>query len=434
MRIFTVHDLENRLKIPQSRHSTVCSGVSVDSRYTQPGQLFIALPGSKTSGSNYVREAVSKGATAAIVDENFSGPIDIPLLKVPDTLLAFQQLAHSLFDTWHPKIAAITGSVGKSTTKEFLRTILQERYKTAASKGNQNSQIGLPLSLLNETSGEEEALVLEMGMTEKGHIRRLVDIAPPDIVVITRVDLVHAKNFESIHEIARAKAEIMSHPKTQIAVIHRDIENFAEIKNFGTCRKISFGMHSQDADYSGSLLDQNISQFPLRGIHLQHNFLAAVIVAREWGLTWEEIRLAIPKLRLLSSRMEEIEKDGVLFLNDSYNAAEISVKAALDSLPTPKKGGRRFAVLGEMLELGKYSEECHRRVATHALDKLDGLFLIGPGTQPMQEVWSAQRREVDIFCDKQALKEALKKQILPGDVVLIKGSRFWELGKIVEEW
>lgn len=421
------------------------AGVSVDSRLITSNQVFFALKGARVDGHASLAEAASKGAAAAVVNQSYDGnDFGLPLLRVEDGLQALQNLAKSILSQRKSKIVAVTGSVGKTTTKDFITALLQKKYCVGSSPGNSNSKIGLPLAILNHTTGKEDFLVLEMGMTSAGEISDLIQIAPPHIAVITSVALVHACNFSSLEEIALAKGEILAHPKTTLGIIAREIEAYEAIKSIGTCRKLSFSTSSRQADYC---LEGTAKQFkvrcfgednlslpclPVPGKHNRHNFLAAVAVARSLHISWDEIAQAIPLLTLPERRLQTVEKNGIIFINDSYNASPVAVKAALAALPRPKLGGKRIAVIGAMLELGKFSERCHRDIAEAALQKVEHLLCLGEECLPMQEIWKKADKEANLFKTLPELMEALKTIVRPGDVVLLKGSRSKELWKVLD--
>lgn len=421
------------------------TGVAVDSRLVKPGELFFALKGDHVDGHDYLSEVASKGAAGAVVNKNYpGGSYGLPLFFVEDVLKALQMLARETLAARKPLVVAVTGSVGKTTTKEFIAGLLRSKYVVAASPGNSNSQIGLPLAVLNHTEGKEDVLVLEMGMTDKGHLAGLVEMAPPHIAVITTTALVHACNFSGLEEIGRTKAEIFSHPQTQVGILDRTIINYDELAQIGGCRKLSFALDHPAADFSLRIESYKMSistsdgvgllpVLPLPGLHNRHNFLAAVTVARTLGLEWEEIARAMPLLQLPERRLEMVEREGVLFVNDSYNANELSLKAALSSLPTPRDGGNRIAVIGEMVELGKFSRGCHRAVAEYALDRVDQLFCFGKECLVMREVWQGAQRPVIWAEERLEIVRKLREVLNPGDVVLLKGSRAKGTWKVLEE-
>lgn len=421
-------------------------GVSVDSRLHQPENLFFALPGAKSDGHHYLQEVALKGAAGAVVKKEYKGPhYGLTLLHVADPLAALQNLGKKILQRSKSRIVAVTGSVGKTTTKDFITTVLKEKFRVASSPGNSNSQIGVPLAILNHTDGKEDIIILEMGMTHPGDVRKLVDIAPPECAVITSVALVHACNFGSIDEIARAKAEILMHPLTKVGIINRDIINCTEISKIGPCKKISFAYANPLADYtvqpheSDCLtvkfqeLIHELGKFPITGKHNQTNFLAVVACANYFGMSWDEIATGMSKLVLPALRWQTIERDGIYFINDSYNASPIAVKAALENIPNPKPGARKIAVLADMLELGQYSEKSHREIGHYALNFVDLMFCYGTECRYILDCWRKADRHVQWFSQRTDLACALEKNLKAGDVVLIKGSRGTQIYKLLDE-
>lgn len=420
------------------------AGFSIDSRTIKPGEIYVALKGAKVDGHEFLNEVKSKGAKAAIISKTYEGVCDLPLIKVDDPLTYLQQLAQKFLQHHSIRIVAITGSMGKTTSKEFTAALLKSRYKVAYSPGNSNSQVGLPLAILNQMSGEEEILVLEMGMTGYNQISKLVQIAPPEVALITTVQLVHAENFDSLSDIARAKAEIFSHPATKLGILNRDIVNFDEISLIGNFEKRSFSINSAHADYYLNIANATVyskwessnvrlAPLPVPGQHQYNNLLGACVVARYFDVEWQLINQTIAQLELPEKRLQFVEHKGILFLNDSYNAAEMSVKAALETLPNPREGGKKIAVLGSMMELGKFSEGCHRRVGEFALNHVDTLCCFGRECEPISQVWKEAGRSVELFTDREKMMEFLRKALQPNDVVLLKGSRSKELWKVIED-
>lgn len=427
--------------------NALCCGVSVDSRLHQSDNLFFALSGAKTDGHQYLEEVALKGAAGAVVKNDYPGPdYGLTLIYVEDPLVALQNLAKNILQRSKARVIGVTGSLGKTTTKDFLTTILKEKYVVASSPGNSNSQIGLPLAILNHTDGYEDIVVLEMGMTHPGQIRKLIEIVPPECVIITSVALVHACNFNSLDEIVFAKAEILEHPNTKVAIVNRDIINYSKIEKVGTCRKISFAFNNPLADYSVHSQEiENLSvkfkdeifhlgTFPVRGKHHQTNFMSVVACARYFDMDWDEITAGMGKLVLPALRGREVVKDGILFINDSYNAAELSVKAALENLPAPTQpGGRKIAVLADMLELGQFSEKAHNEIGNHALNFVDLMFCYGTECRHILDCWQKANRPVQWFLQREELIPALRAHMKTGDVVLIKGSRGTQILKLLDE-
>lgn len=445
MRLMTLKEICQILSIDDNVRSITPTGFSTDTRTLKPGELYIALRGERVDGHDCLEHAKKQGACAALVEAAYSGPdFGLILLKVENPLTALQQLAKTLLQKDQLRIAAITGSLGKTTTKEFLRTLLSTKYRVSASPGNSNSQVGIPLTILNHTDGLEDILVLEMGMTHPKQIANLIEIAPPEMAILTTVALVHAWNFDSLEDIVRAKAEIFTHPKTQYAIVHRDLPNYDEIKRIGTCKKVSFSASGTQADYTIALKDDGLwvtekgntfllGSIALPGRHNVHNLLAAIAGARYFDVSWEQIRSAIPELQLPERRLQFVNHKGIRILNDAYNAAELSVKSALESLPKPEGNGIKIAVLGSMMELGKFSDDCHRQVGEHALKHVERVFCLGVETQPIYDLWKKEGRPAEIFTDRQSLVNSLRKVVKPCDVILLKGSRSKELWKVIEE-
>lgn len=424
-------------------------GYAVDTRLLKPHDLYFALPGARVDGHDFLKTAAEKGASGAIVKIDYQGPdFGLPLLYSKDVLETLQTFAKIKLKNLKTRVIAVTGSLGKTTTKDFVSELLKTKYKLTVSPGNNNSQIGLPLTILNHVLKDHEYVVLEMGMTTAGHLKKLVEIAPPYAAIVTMVALVHACNFDSIEEIAKAKAEIFSHPDTKIGIYHHEsnMANILGTSGHGHCKKVSFSSSSDNADYCLKIIndelhiseDKKNSSFALPflslpGIHNTHNFLAAVALAREIGVSFQEIKSAISSLKLPEKRLQFVEKYGALFVNDAYNASEVSIKAALDSLPKPKLGAKRIAVLGEIVELGKFSKMCHSSVADYALSRVDHMLCYGMGCIPILECWKAANRPVVWALERSEIVMALRELLESGDVVLLKGSNATGASKVLEE-
>lgn len=420
------------------------NGICADSRLLNAGEVFFALPGAKVDGHQFLKQVSEQGALAAVVLTTYEGSdYGLTLIRVNDVLKALQVLARKVLEARKPRVIAVTGSVGKTTTKDFLTTILREKFKVASSPGNSNSQVGLPLAILNHTTGDEDILILEMGMTESGQISKLIEIAPPHIALLTTVEYAHACNFKSIDDIARSKAEIFLSPKTTLGILPTGIPIFDEVRKSGSCPKETFttGIHGADYNLQETLRgitvkaenqSINLPHLSVPGKHNLHNLCAAIAVARSLHMEWEEIARVIPKLELPERRLQSIEKNGVLFINDSYNAIPVAVKAALKSLPAPKAGCKRIAVIGDMMELGELTERMHSEVAQVALENVDHMLCFGIHCKPIQEIWSKANKPVSLHTDLDELVAELKKQMKPGDVVLLKGSRSKGLWRVLE--
>lgn len=417
------------------------TGYQIDSRLVGPGELFFALRGEKNDGHAFLKEVQARGASAAVVSCRYEGPdYGLVLLPVEDPADALRKLARELLGQAKVKIVAITGSVGKTTTKDFTAALLEGKYRVGKTLQSQNSKLTLPLTVLNRR-GDEEVLVLEMGMSEPGDIRRLVEIAPPDIAVVTKVGLAHAAFFPGgLMEIAKNKGEIFSHPKTKLAILDHEYLSLSPKRDLDTW---SFSLKNREADYYLSLSDDRALvdekgtrayafDIPFEQTHILHNFLCAVCVARAMQMDWDEISRRIPFLTLPKMRFEHVEKEGVHFINDAYNANPESMRAALQGLPIFRQGAKKIGVLGSMKELGEQSASLHEEVGRLAQGSVDHLLVMGEEAIPLYKTFQESKKPAEFFVDHQSLALRLKEIINAGDVVLIKGSRSMNMETILE--
>ena len=449
MNLYSWQEFYRWLDVQQenSENEKKITGVAVDSREVKPGNVFFALSGQKTNGHCYLEDVAKKGALAAVVEKSYQGPsFGLRLIRVNHPLEALQAAAKKRLQETSVKVIAVTGSLGKTSTKEFLYALLKESYKVTASSGNKNSQIGLALVCLNELQGDEEYLVLEMGMSMKGHIEKLVQIAPPQIALITYVALVHAENFASIDEIAKAKAEIFSSPKTELAFINYDSDcRDVLISSVRSSYKTYSLQKDSKADFylqrseSQLVLFEGRQQIELPFIklpaeHMYMNLLAALAVASSCGVSKEAMKEALLKLEIPKARLQEVSKKGVLFINDAYNAAEVSMKGALLALKARADGKRKVAILGHMRELGTFSAACHKRVGECALESVDRLICLGEDCKELVAVWESKKRQVNWFLDFDEMMHFIKEEVQEGDLVLVKGARSLQLEKVIESF
>ncbi len=387
------------------------SGYQMDSRLVRSGDLFFAIVGEKSDGHDFLEKVASKGASGAVVSKNYLGPsYGLKLLRVDNVGESLREMARISLKKAPVPVIAVTGSVGKTTTKDFIATLLEAKYRVGKTVGSQNSKLTLPLTILNRAS-DIEVLILEMGMSEMGDLKRLISIAPPTIAVLTKVALVHAVSFPGgLAEIAKAKAEIFSHPETKIAISNQAKEH------------IPFS--SKDV--------LHFSELPFKEDHFLHNLAAAVCVAKKMGLSEAQILSQIPKLTLPKMRFERIEKRGVLFINDAYNAGPESMKAALKSVQKIKAKGKKIAVLGSMKDLGDFCEQSHEQVGLYAGEVVDHLLAFGVEAEMLFKAFLESKKPAEFFLEKDLLKKRLKEIINEGDVVLVKGSRSLQMEQVIE--
>lgn len=407
----------------------------IDSRDVGENGVFFALRGARVDGHSYLEEVARRGALAAVVARDYRGPSwGLKLLRVDSVQAALHTLAGRAFAARREKVVAITGSMGKTTTKEFSATLLEAKYRVFKTSGNRNTQLSLPLALLN-LDRDYDVMVLEMGMSARGQIEQLAAIAPPDLAMVTRiapagiVDLVGG-----LKAVAEAKSEIFSQPRTRFGLIGAQAARFDSILYRGNIPKKIYG---PEGDYRlwaqrGGVRVEDSPLLPLgfEASHLLENALGAIACARMFGLSWHEIGQATCKLKPVAKRFEQIEKEGVTFIQDSYNANPDSVVEALSNLP--KARGRRLGVLGAMADLGPYTHYYHTLVGEAACHHLDQLLCIGDEARPLFQVFKRSGKPAQFFRELTEIREALAALVEPGDVVLIKGANALKLWTLLE--
>ncbi len=423
-----------------------------DSREVGEGDLFVALKGERTDGHRFVPDALDAGAGAVMVNEEWFRRYDLgdlPVIVVPDTLVALQSLAsywRSLFS--EVKVIGITGSIGKSSTKEVISAVLSQRYHVTRSRRSYNNEIGLPLSVL-EVTPDTDVVVLEMGGAYAfGEISQLAQIAKPTIGVVTNVSHSHLGRMGSLDAIAETKAELVEAlPADGLAVLNIDDPRVRAMSSRATCRVVYFGTDPA-ADYYATDLEshgiegiaftlhhgdvQSYVSVPLMGRHSVHMALVGIAVGTELGLSLADILRGFqtPDIQLRLLLLPGV--NGATVLDDSYNANPASCIAALNLL-VELDATRRIAVFGDMYELGSYEEEGHRLVGGRAAETVDALYTMGPRARLIaaEAVKARPSLPVEMFDDKRALEDALRRDLRPGDLVLIKGSRGLELETLV---
>ncbi len=424
-------ELLSNLSLTQKKEGFF-SGFCIDSRKAFQGCIFFALKGKKTDGHQHLKEVAEKKATAAFVEEGYSGEsFGLSLIRVKDVLETLQTLAKKSLERFPVCLLAITGSVGKTTVKAFLKTLLTPYFDVGASEGNYNTEIGLPLALLNRK--KQKYFIAEMGMKKKGDIAFLTHLAEPYAALITEITYSHAENFPGgLQEIAQAKKEIFSSSKTRLFLAPKRF-CFQEEGSF-----ISFCQKDPSADFflrkEGEIREKEGSFFfssPFKENFLQYNFLAAYALARSLGLSQQQIRERIPFLQkvFLPGRFEKISLGNSWLINDTYNASFASMKASLQNIPTPKGKGKKIAVLAEMKELGSFSQKLHKAIFEEALKRVDFLFLLGESYRDL----SQKDPRVYFFEEKKALEKELLPFLGKEDVVLVKGARSFSMETVVEE-
>jgi UDP-N-acetylmuramoyl-tripeptide--D-alanyl-D-alanine ligase len=443
-------------------------GAAIDSRMVTSGSMFIALPGEREDGHDFVKDTFNQGATVALIQRDL--PFDClqfdlreqwqpeagveigddPIcIRVDDSLQAMQKIAGFYRRQLEIRVIGITGSVGKSTTKELAAEVLNQRYNTLKSPGNLNNEIGLPLTLLNLTNQHERS-VLEMGFYVPGEIEFLCDLAKPQVGVVTNIGTVHAERAGSIDEISRGKAELVKAlpPGPEgLAILNYDDPRVKQMADLTEARVFYYGT-SPDADlwadhieglgldgirfrlhYRSEILHLRV---PLIGRHSVHTALRAAAVGLNEELTWQEIvdgmQTGRDQLRLVAVRAES----GALLLDDTYNASPESTMAALNLLED--LDGRKVAVLGDMLELGQYERQGHEMVGSRAAEVASELVTVGERAKLIAYAASQAgmaRNKIKEFETSNQAVEFLAQHLTPQDVVLVKGSRGMQMELIV---
>jgi UDP-N-acetylmuramoyl-tripeptide--D-alanyl-D-alanine ligase len=418
------------------------SGWSIDSRTLAPGDLFIALRGENHDGHDYVKAALEKGAAGALVERDPGNPA---LLIVEDTLAALQKLAGWARCRWAGKVVAVTGSAGKTTTKDVIAHLLAVEMAVGKTIGNLNNHVGLPLSILR-LPDESRAAVLEMGMNHAGEIRALARIARPDVGVVTNVGYAHVEAFGSVEAVARAKSELIEElPADGVAVLNADDPLVSAFREVHRGSVVTFGL-AESADVRAEDVELGVEtvrfrcggirfESPLVGRHGLSNVLAGLAVARVFSIPLERLREAVRSLAPGKMRGERLEHNGVIIWNDSYNSNPEAARAMIDVLrSTPAR--RRVAVLGEMLELGPSTEPLHRDigryVAAQGIDVLVGIR--GAARFTVEEAVRSGLSEgaAYFFEDPAAAGDFLSGMLREGDAVLFKGSRGVKVERALE--
>ena len=434
------------------------AGVSIDSRTVHPGELFVAIHGPRHDGHDHVAAALERGAVAALVAAQKVGgypdAIRAKCVVVDDTFVALKQFARAVREAWGGKIAGVTGSVGKTTTKEILAALLGARFRTLKSEGNFNNEYGLPLTLfrLDET---HQAAVLEMGMSRRGELARLAEIARPDVGVVTRVAPAHLEFFASVDEIALAKRELIEglKGKDSTAVLNADDPRVAAFAAYAPGRVLTYGIENSAFFMAGNIEDRGALgttfdyvspqgrvrlELALPGRHVIANALASLAAASVWGIGIAEARVVLPGLRPPSMRGELLRlTDGAALINDSYNSSPAALQAMTSLLAATPGFRRRILAAGEMRELGRTSAELHREAGafaarTGAIDWVIGVE--GDAAQLIQGAVSAgiPQEQVRYFGSSADAADFLSGWLQPGDLLLVKGSRGVKMERIVE--
>lgn len=429
--------------------TVVIDKVSTDSRTIKHGELFVALRGENFDGHRFVEVVAATGAAGAIVESDWKGnvPQNFALIRAKETLLAYQQLAANYRKSLKLNVVAITGSNGKTSTKDFAAAVLARRFRVTKTQGNFNNHVGLPRTILEATS-QDEVAVWEIGMNHPGEIAVLSKIAAPDVGIITNIGVAHIEFMGSRERIAEEKGALAEAVGAEGTLILNADDSFSEgIAARARGKVILAGttagtIRASEVNQSGGATDFTIlegahrcrAQLPVPGLHMVQNALFAVAAGRVFGLSLEDCAAGLVAAPLTKARLQVKEIRGVQFLDDSYNANPDSMKAALRTLVELDAEGQRIAVLGEMRELGDESERGHREVGEIAAAlKVDHLIAIGNVAASISD--AAKRAGLENSSTVASTAEAaglLVELAAPGDLILIKGSRLARTEQVIE--
>jgi UDP-N-acetylmuramoyl-tripeptide--D-alanyl-D-alanine ligase len=447
-----------RGKLLQGEGNTFFQGISTDSRTVTEGELFIALKGFRFDGHHYVLEALEKKAGGVVIEEDKVGDIRWngyrakAVIAVKDTLFALGNIALDWRRKYRTPLVALTGSNGKTTTKEMIAACLETTFPILKTKGNLNNLIGLPLTLLTLTE-KERVVVLEMGMNVPGEIRRLTEIAEPDVGLITNIQEVHLEGMESLERLKEEKGELFRKMRRDGTIlVNQDDPRVVDLASDYPGQKITFGIEhpaevmakeirlgGAEGTFFTLILEGEAMEIHLRllGRHFIPNALSAIAAACLFGVEVKQVKEALENFQSIPMRMEIVPlKGGKTLINDAYNANPHSMELALETLVEAKGEGKAIAVLGDMLELGNFTKEAHEQLG-EKVSELSIDFLLALGEEAPIVVESAIRHgfpleRVRVVESHSEAISILKQMIQNGDWILVKGSRRMAMEKIVE--
>ena len=411
-----------------------------DTRIIQKGDMYVAIKGEKFDGNDFYKDAINKGAVACLMSKEPDEKIG-SIVLVENTVKAIQQIAAYKRSQVDIPVVAVTGSVGKTSTKDIVAAVMSQKYKVLKTQGNLNNDIGLPFTLLR--LHDENAIVVEMGMNHFGEISLLTSIAKPTLAIITNIGTAHIGNLGSRENILKAKLEILEGLQGNSVIINNDndlLSDWAE-KNKEKYNIITYGINNKNSKYvaedihsyedrSEYRIDGKEVVVPVGGEHFVLNSLCAIAVGRYFDIPMAKITEGISGFELTKGRMEiEKAKCGASIINDTYNANYDSMKAAIEYLEKIE-GKRKIAVLGDMKELGEYSESLHRKVGEEVKD-IDILITIGELAKCIEE--TADVREMLHFDNNESALEYLKKIMKKDDIILLKASNSMKFGDIAKK-
>jgi len=433
---------------PALKHLDI-SGVAIDSRKIETDFLFIPIKGARADGHAFIPQVMNDGALCTLCERHLEG-ISFPYILVTSCEQALKDLAKYYRETLNIKVIGITGSVGKTSTKEMVAAILKQKYKVLKTEGNYNNEIGLPLTIFNIRE-EHEIAILEMGISEFGEMHRLAAIAQPDIGVITNIGMAHMENLGSREGIMKAKTEMFDYLRPDAAVVLNGDDNMlSSISDVNGHKPTFFGLSESCDIYASGLWDMGLFgtgcnihfpdgelmiTIPVPGKHMLYNALAGAYIGRLLGLDYAQIKMGIESFTPISGRTNIIKTEHLTIIDDCYNANPVSMKASLDILVSGLQ--RKVAVIGDMFELGPQEKELHYDIGKYAAQKgIDAIFCIGAlsaETYQGAREHTAENSSILHFATKEDFLGKVKDLIQKGDTILVKASNGMAFSEIVKE-
>lgn len=423
------------------------SVITTDSRKIEKDSLFVPIVGERVDAHKFIPDVMSKEALATLSEKELPGA-DYPYIQIKSSLQAVKDIAEFYLKQLNIPVVGITGSVGKTSTKEVIASVLKEKYRTLKTQGNFNNELGLPLTVFRLRE-EDQIAVLEMGISDFGEMTRLTKIARPDTCVITNIGTCHLENLGDRDGVLKAKTEIFQTLKADgHIVLNGDDDKLITVQEYNGIRPVFFGLNPNRDVYADEIVSRGLKGMecqihlgedsfhvlvPMPGIHMVYNALAAACVGRIYGLTVEEIKAGIESLEAISGRFKMIETDKMLIVDDCYNANPMSMKASLDVLHDGS--GRRVAILGDMGELGENEIALHEEVGEHAAScGIDVCICVGKLSAHMAEAARKAGSELKVYYekDRESLLEHLAGYVQKGDTVLVKASHFMKFEEVVK--
>ncbi|HHT96296.1 MAG TPA: UDP-N-acetylmuramoyl-tripeptide--D-alanyl-D-alanine ligase [Clostridiales bacterium] len=429
----------------KSSKNTNVSGVAIDSRLIENNFLFIATKGEHVDGHHFIDDAFDKGAAAVICEKAPTNPKGTYIL-VENSLIALKDIAKYYRMQLDVKIIGITGSVGKTSTKEFISSVLSRKYDVLKTEGNYNNEIGMPLTLL-KIRNHHQIAILEMGINDFNEMHRLSEIAKPDIVVITNIGECHLEKLGSRVGVLKAKTEIFDFiSENGKVIINGDDDMLSTIDMVGSIKPIRFGLDSKNDIFANNLVSKGLlgssfdihinnksykTNIPLPGQHMVYNALAAASVGLFIGMNYNEILLGFNEVKTLNGRSNVIQSGNQVIIDDCYNANPISMRAAIDLLAMAN--GRKVAILGDMFELGKDENILHNEIGRYASTRLDLLICVGELSYHMYEgALENSNTNILYFKTRDELINQLSSIIRSGDTILVKASNGMKFNEIIK--